>query len=165
MNLLQPASLRGICIASVLFGILLCLLPEGREKQIASLCATAALVLMLLELVAEVDWGDYALSKAEAESAAASISSSADAQNKELNRFVIERKYEEYIWDKAADLSIRLKRVEVSAAWSGEGVWVPRSVVIGMSGDDPGRRRLAAMIEEHLGIGARDQEWIIEEAD
>ena len=161
---MNSVSLRAVCMVSVLFGTVLCLLPEGREKQIASLCATAALVLMLLNLVKATDWQLYALSRAEMERAAASISIDADAQSRELNRFVIEQKCEEYIWDKAADLSIRLQSVELTVTWSGEGVWVPQSVVIELPEENPQRKRLASLIEEHLGIAEAYQEWIIEEA-
>ena len=161
---MSGVSLRGICMASVLFGLTLCLLSEGREKQIASLCATSALVLMLLNLVKTTDWQVYALSKAEMDRVAASISADADARSRELNRFVIEQKCEEYIWDKAADLSIRLQSVELTVTWSGEGVWVPQSVVIELPEENPQRSRLASLIEEHLGIAEAYQEWIVHEA-
>lgn len=159
---MNAVTLRGICVTSVLFALVLCLLPEGREKQIASLCATAALVLMLLGLVRQNDWGDYALSLSEARAAADAVSLDADAKSKALNRFVIEQKCEEYIWDKAADLSLPLKDVEIHVQWRDEGVWTPESVRITATEYSQKLERLSGLIEAQLGIPLSRQELEIE---
>lgn len=62
---MSAPTLRGICAASVFFGLALSLLPEGRERRVASLCVTAALVLMLLGLFRTFRWDSYAVSLAE----------------------------------------------------------------------------------------------------
>lgn len=64
--------------------------------------------------------------------------------------------------DKAADLSLTLRSVKVSARWSREGVWVPERVSIVLVQDAPGREKLASLIEAELGIPKQIQEWSIE---
>lgn len=160
---MNTVTLRGICAASVFFGVALCLLPEGREKRVGSLCASAALVLMFLSMVRATGWDAYALSLAEMRSAGDSISIDAAAQRRELDRFVIERECEEYILDKAADFSLAVRSVSVRAVWADEGVWVPQSATIVLSEDGAGRARLSALIEAQLGIAAARQEWSVEE--
>ncbi len=159
---MNGTALRGICTASVFFGLALSLLPEGRERRVASLCATAALVLMLIGLVRTVDWTPYCVSLAEMKSAADSISSDALQRQSQMNRFVIEHSCEEYIMDKAEELSLALKSVKVSAKWSGEGVWFPDRVSITLERDSEGRERLSSLIEAQLGIEKKQQEWSIE---
>lgn len=156
------ASLRTICAASVFFGVALTLLPEGRERRIASLCATAALVLMFCSLLRGMDWESYALSLAEAREAAAAISSDAQTESQRLNRLVIEKECEEYIMDKAGDCACPLQGVTVSVTWSREGLWVPDSATLRLGSDQTGRERLSALIEAQLGIPLQRQEWIIE---
>jgi len=99
---MSSVTLRGICAASVFFGVILTLLPEGKERRVASLCATAALVIMFFSLVFSTDWADYSLSLAQTRDAAALISSSAEESRNRMNRLVIEQECEEYIMDKAA---------------------------------------------------------------
>ncbi len=159
---MNGTTLRGICTASVFFGLALSLLPEGRERRIASLCATAALVLMLIGLVRTVDWTPYSVSLAEMKSAADSISSDALERQSRMNRFVIERRCEEYIMDKAEELSLPLRSVRVSAKWSGEGVWFPDRVSITLAREAEGSERLSSLIEAQLGIEKKQQEWNIE---
>lgn len=159
---MSAPTLRAICAASVFFGLALTLLPEGKERRVASLCVTAALVLMLLGLFRSFRWDSYAVSLAQMRSAADAISSDAEAERRQLSRPVIERACEEYIMDKAADLSLAVRSVHVGARWSREGVWVPESVSIALAEDGEGRRRLASLIEAQLGIPERVQEWSIE---
>ena len=159
---MSSVTLKGICAASVFFGIALTLLPEGREKRVASLCVTAALALMLLSLFRTINWESYAVSMSEMRGAADAISAGAEEERRELNRLVIERECGEYIMDKAADLSLSVRSVRVSARWSREEVWVPERVLIVLSEDGTGRERLSSLIEAQLGIPAQMQEWSIE---
>ncbi len=159
---MSAPTLRGICAASVFFGLALSLLPEGRERRVASLCVSAALVLMLLGLFRGFHWESYAVSLAEMRSAADAISADAESERRELSRPVIERECEEYIMDKAADLSLAVRSVKVSARWSREGVWVPERISVVLAADGGGRARLASLIEAQLGIAEEFQEWSIE---
>lgn len=160
---MSAVTLRGICAAAVFFGILLALLPEGRERRITSLCATAALVVMFLGLVLKTDWEGYAISLSQTRDAAAMITSSAEESRSRMNRLVIEQECEEYIMDKAADLGIPIHGVKVNAAWKKEGVWVPDFVTIKGAVREDDRERLSLLIEAELGIGQTGQEWEIEE--
>ena len=99
---MSAPTLRGICAASVFFGLALTLLPEGRDRRVASLCVTAALVLMLLGLFQTFSWESYAVSLAEMRSASDEIAENAEEGGKALSRLVIERECGEYIMDKAA---------------------------------------------------------------
>ena len=159
---MSAPTLRGICAASVFFGLALALLPEGRERRIASLCVTAALVLMLLGLFRSFSWESYAVSLAEMQSASEAISSDAEEGRRALSRAVIEQECGEYIMDKAADLSLEIRSVRVGARWSREGVWVPERVSIVLEREGEGRARLIRLIEAQFGIPEKDQEWSIE---
>ena len=155
-------TLRMICASCVFFAAALTLLPEGRERRIASLCASCALVLMFCSLLRSMDWDAYALSLAESREAAARFSSDSLRESQRLNQLVIEKECEEYIMDKAGDCNCPLKEVSVHAVWSREGLWVPARAVL-HSSSDTGRMRLSSLIEAQLGIGGENQEWIIEE--
>lgn len=159
---MSGVTLRTICAASMFFGVALTLLPEGKERRIASLCATAALVLMLCSLLRGMDWEPYAISLARTREAAARFSTDAEAESRRLNRLVIERECAEYIMDKARECACPLVSVSVRAAWSREGFWVPESAVLTLGGGENGRERLSALIEAQLGIGAESQVWIVE---
>ncbi len=159
---MSAPTLRGICAASVFFGLALTLLPEGRDRRVASLCVTAALVLMLLGLFRSFQWDGYAVSLAEMRSAADAIGADAETERRQLSRLVIERECGEYIMDKAADLSLEVRSVKVGARWSREGVWVPERVSVVLIRDGAGRARLASLIEAELGIPGQEQEWSIE---
>ena len=140
---MSAPTLRGICAASVFFGLALTLLPEGRERRAASLCVTAALVMMLL-------------------SASDAFAADAERKGRELSRLVIERECGEYIMDKAAELSLAVNRVKVSARWSREGVWVPERAEIVLDRDGESRKKLASLIAAELGIPEDRQEWSVE---
>lgn len=159
---MSGASLRAMCAAAVLFGLVIELLPEGGGKKIASLCASVSLAMMLFGAAGAAKWDGYALSLAEYRAAAAAMRSDAEAQGDRLNRLVIERECEEYIMDKAAELRIELRSADVSAAWSREGVWVPESAVLVAGSESEGLSELSALIESQLGIAAERQEWRIE---
>ena len=90
---MSAITLRGICAASIVYGILLILLPEGKERSIASLCATASLVTMFLSLVMTTNWEGYSLTLAETRDAAAVIESNAEESRNRLSRLVIEIYY------------------------------------------------------------------------
>jgi hypothetical protein len=159
---MSAITLRGICMGSVFFGLALALLPEGRMRRAASLCVTAALILMFAGLFKSFGWDGYAVSLSQMRSAAVGLSADAEEKRKELSRSVIEKSCEEYIMDKAADLSLPLRSVRVGARWSREKVWVPERVLIVLAEDAAARERLASLIEAELGIPRSVQEWEIE---
>lgn len=161
---MSAVSLRGICVASVFFGVVLTLLPDGRERRVASMCATTALLIMFLSLVRSVNWGEYTLSLSQTRNAAALITTDAEQRRSRMNRLVIEKECEEYIMDKAGDYGLELEAVRVTAVWRREGVWVPDTVSVIMKQDSGARSRLASWIETQLGIRADRQEWSIEGA-
>lgn len=152
-------TLRGICAAAIVFGVLLTLLPEGSERSIASLCATVSLIIMFLSLVVKINWNGYSLALAQTRDAAALIESNAENSRNRLSRLVIERECEEYIMDKATDLGLKLDLVEISCSWDREGVWVPDSVSIMAEEDVNAAEKLSSWIEAELGIEAARQEW------
>ena len=159
---MSAPTLRGICAASVFFGLALTLLPEGRDRRVASLCVTAALVLMLLGLFRTFSWESYAISLAEMRSASDEIAENAEEGGKALSRLVIERECGEYIMDKAAELSLAVNRVKVSARWNREGVWVPERAAIVLDRDGESRKKLSSLIAAELGIPEDRQEWSVE---
>lgn len=156
-------SLKSICAGAVFFGLVLTLLPDGRERRITSLCATCALILMLLGCLRSVRWEDYALSLAQAREAAERITSAAEADRERMNRHVIEKECEEYIMDKAKDYGVKLESVQITAAWRREGVWVPDKVRLALAEQSREQLLLGEWIEAQLGIDRKHQEWSIEE--
>ena len=161
---MNAITLKGICAVAVVFGIALNLSPEGQIRRAASLCVTAALVLMFLGLIKTLDWDSYAVGTAEIRQAAESVTADAEAERRELNRLVIERSCAEYILDKAAELDVPLSSAEVYVRWSREGLWVPERVRLILAEDAERKARLASLIEAELGIGGEEQEWLTDEA-
>ena len=152
-------TLRGICAVSIVFGALLTLLPEGRERSIASMCATVALITMFLSFVVKANWKGYSAALAQTRDAAAMIESNAEKSRSRLSRLVIEQECEEYIMDKAMDLGLQLDCVEISCSWNREGVWVPETVVITTMKGTEAAGKLSSWIEAELGIETARQEW------
>ena len=161
---MSAITLRGICAASIVYGILLILLPEGKERSIASLCATCALIILLLGHLRSIRWEEYAISLAQTREAAERISSDANIDRNRMNRYVIERECEEYIMDKAEDYGLELASVRVTAAWHREGVWVPDTARLVIKKQNEAQRRLVSWMEAQLGINEAHQEWSIEES-
>ena len=64
--------------------------------------------------------------------------------------------------DKAAELSLAVNRVKVSARWNREGVWVPDRAEIVLDRDGESRKKLASLIAAELGIPEDRQEWSVE---
>ena len=159
---MSAPTLRGICAASVFFGLALTLLPEGRERRAASLCVTAALVMMLLGLFRSFSWESYAVSLAELRSASDAFAADAERKGRESPPPPPARECGEYIMDKAAELSLAVNRVKVSARWSREGVWVPDRAEIVLDRDGESRKKLASLIAAELGIPEDRQEWSVE---
>lgn len=162
---MSAVSLRSICAAALVFGVMLRLTPEGSAKRIAAMCASCALVLMLVNLVGQTDIYDYALDIARYRSAAEKIGLDAQSANDAMSRPVIERECEEYIMDKARYLGVELHAVDVEVRWSKEGVWVPCGAVMYIDSQNTATHRLSELIEAELGVAAKDQEWIIEGTD
>lgn len=156
---MSAITLRGICAASIVYGVLLTLLPEGKERSMASLCATASLVTMFLSFVTAINWEGYSITLAKTRDAAAVIKSNAEESRNRLSRLVIEQECEEYIMDKATDLGLKLESVEISASWKKEGVWVPETAAITAEQNTDAAAKLASWIEAELGIEAARQEW------
>ena len=157
-------SLRTVCAAAVFFGLVLTLLPDGRERRMASLCATCALIILLLGHLRSIRWEEYAISLAQTREAAERISSDANIDRNRMNRYVIERECEEYIMDKAEDYGLELASVRVTAAWHREGVWVPDTARLVIEKRNEAQRRLVSWMEAQLGINEAHQEWSIEES-
>ena len=156
---MSAVTLRGICAASIVYGVLLTLMPEGKGRSMASLCATASLVTMFLSFVMTINWEGYSLTLAQTRDAAAVIESNAEESRNRLSRLVIEQECEEYIMDKATDLGLKLEHVEISASWKKEGVWVPEKAVITSERNAEAEAKLASWVEAELGIEASRQEW------
>ena len=157
-------SLRTVCAAAVFFGLILTLLPDGRERRMASLCATCALIILLLGHLRSIRWEEYAISLAQTREAAERISSDANIDRERMNRYVIERECEEYIMDKAEDYGLELASVRVTAAWHREGVWVPDTARLVIKKQNEAQRRLVSWMEAQLGINEAHQEWSIEDS-
>ena len=76
-----------------------------------------------------------------------------------LDRRVIQREYEAYIWSEAGENQISLSSVHVETYWSTEGVWVPSAVTLEGIWTEGQRDMLETVIERDLGIPRERQAW------
>ncbi len=146
--------LLAIVGTSLVCALVRALAPEGMGKKvIAAVCGFALLgALMGARLPsAEDPLGDLEGFTQEARD----FARRAQEEGRNQTRSIIEDKCEAYIWDKAAGLGLTLTDVSVTAAWSGEGFWVPESCQIGAEPD----AALAAVIASELGIPPERQTW------
>ena len=150
-----------LCILSVFFGLALSLMPEGIVKKMAPAVGAAAMLLCLMDGIADVDTDDLVMDIARYRELSQTLTTDAEVLHERLDRYLIERECQAYIEGKAGELGLHALSVRVAAAWSSEGFWLPESVSIGGQWTAKEKERLSQMIESQLGIPAQRQEWTI----
>lgn len=148
------AWLLAIVGTSLVCALVRALAPEGMGKKVISaVCGFALLgALMGARLPSTGEsLGDLEGFTQEARD----FARRAQEEGRNQTRSIIEEKCEAYIWDKAARLGLTLRAVSVTAAWSGEGFWVPESCQVDAELD----AALAAAIASDLGIPPERQTW------
>ena len=133
----------------------LALAPEGGVKRVLKMLCGFALMAALLSLVTDLDTGGIAVALARYRDKADSLTQSAVSAGADQTRFIIERECEAYILDKATELGVQLRGVEVTVQWSADGFWYPAKAEI--EGDES--TELARIVEADLGISRTNQIW------
>ena len=151
--------IRRLCAMSILCGAAMSIAPEGTVKRMLAIVCSAALVSAAAEPLIGLDLSAYALELARYERRQEEFLDANAELNDQLNRLVIEERYEEYIKDKAGQHGWSPDRIKVTVQWSTEGLWVPYALEISGSGNESGRRALSGVIEAELGIPAERQQW------
>ena len=151
--------IRGLCVLSLLCGLVLCLCPEGGGKRILRFVGSVVLLAYALKSFKGLDWELYAAESAQIRQRQESFFSENQAVLRSLDRTVIEESYNAYILDMAHSRGYPLQQAKVTAQWSMEGYWVPHRAVLFGGLTEEERRLLSGWIQTDLGIPWRMQEW------
>ncbi len=130
------------------------LTPKNGKKATGVVCAFAMMAAML-GIFGDVDAGGIGAYVDRYRAEADETVEAARERAKSETRFIIEKRCETYILDKAAALGVTLDGVSVTAKWSGEGFWYPDGCEL--RGDKSSE--LSALIEAELGISLDKQVW------
>lgn len=151
--------IRELCAMSILFGVIMGIIPEGGVKRITCILCSAILIIVVLTPIKSIDIDSYALLLTQYREQEAQLTARADEINSRLNRAVIVEEYEAYIMDKAEELGIDVKEARVEVQWSTEAVWVPYSVSVTANADISLRRVFEDKLMAELGIPQERVKW------
>lgn len=151
--------IRELCALSILFGVIMGIIPEGGVKRITGILCSAILIIVILTPIKSIDIDSYALLLTQYREQEAQLTARADEINSRLNRAVIVEEYEAYIMDKAEELGIDVKEAGVEVQWSTEAVWVPYSVSVTANADISLRRVFEDKLMAELGIPQERVKW------
>lgn len=151
--------IRELCALSILFGVIMGIIPEGGVKRITGILCSAILIIVVLTPIKSIDIDSYALLLTQYREQEAQLTARADEINSRLNRAVIVEEYEAYIMDKAEELGIDVKEARVEVQWSTEAVWVPYSVSVTANADISLRRVFEDKLMAELGIPQERVKW------
>lgn len=155
----MSAMIREVCALSILFGVIMGIIPEGGVKRITGILCSAILIIVVLTPIKSIDLDSYARLLAQYREQEALLIAKADEINSRLNRTVIVEEYEAYIMDKADELGIDVKGARVEVQWSTEAVWVPYSVSITANADVLLRGVFEDKLMAELGIPQERVKW------
>lgn len=152
--------IRGIAGAALIGAAAMTLTPKGRVKSVLwVVCGVVLLIAVLSPLLKTLGLG-AAIDISEYRAEADRIAGEAGENAGELNRTIIEDRFEAYIRDKAAALGMAGLEVRLTARWnSAGGYWFPYEAE--MSGEATAQQRalLGAYMESELGIMQENQCW------
>ena len=151
--------IRSLCIMAIFCAVMVELCPEGEVRKIASMLASTILLLIALGGFGKIDFDVYAREMSRLREQQALVLQGGDELNQRLNRLVIARELETYILDKAEELGLQVREVELELVWSPEGFWVPNAVKLYLPGPSAKAAELAGLIESELGIPEERQHW------
>lgn len=153
-------AIRALCAISVCCGLLMSLIPEGSGKRVFRLCCAAVLLTSILSVFKSFDFEGYSLELSRYREMGEILLEDAERQSERLKRGVVEAECERYLRDAAAALGIEGTEIELTAAWSVEGFWIPDRVQLKGSWSEDQRSRLSEVIAADLGIPEERQAWI-----
>lgn len=156
----MAALIRQLCAVSILAGAALTLAPEGRVKRVMRFACSAALLGCIFNGIGILDLDEYALEIARNREREQMFLEESQQLSRELNRRVIEERCAAYILDKAENMGISLRSLQIHASWNPEGIWVPDSAVLVFDGSEDEQQQISRLLEADLGIQLHRQEWI-----
>ena len=128
------------------------LTPDGVYRKVTRLVCSLALISALLSIREAIP-----LFKETLPDPVIPAISIEEARNE--TRFIIEKRLDEYIVERARALGLDLT-VSVTARWSDEGYWYPYSVRLEGEAESADRLRIGEYIARELMIPKERQEWI-----
>lgn len=149
--------MRELCVFSIFSAVASAIVPEGGAKRVMGIVISAVMLCITLESVTAIDFDSYRLMAAKYRETGMSLTAEAENVSDRLNRLVIERECEEYIYDRAAKFGTELSSVRVTASWHPDGLWLPSALEIGSA--EARNDRLCSAIEAELGIPTSEQVW------
>lgn len=130
----------------------------GKEHGVLRLTGGLLLLLALLRPLAGGEWESIDFAVPELQQSAAMQAAAYEEIQLDTLSVIIEETAESYIWDKACELGMTCT-VSVRAEKGESGIPLPASVTV----TGPYDARLAAYLEEEVGIPAAKQIWLEEE--
>ena len=153
----------GIIAASAVCALCCALTPEGRVKKAAEFVLGIVMIVAVIQPLNCIDFKTYSISAEKYKLRADELVTLGEETRENLDRRIIEDKYEAYILDKAEKSGVGVSKVNVLCGWSNEGFWFPESVEVVLCGEEHEEKCLEVKksIEIELGIDLAQQTWRI----
>lgn len=153
----------GIIAASAVCALCCALTPEGKVKNAAEFVFGIVMIVAMLQPLNCINFKIYSISAEKYKLRAEELVASGEETRENLDRRIIEAKYEAYILDKAEKSGVGVSEVSVLCSWSSDGFWYPESVEVILCADDRDGKCLEVKkaIESELGIDIAQQTWRI----
>ncbi len=164
MTEILGAWVRTLAVGAMFCGAVLALTPEGSEKRAVKLVCGAALTLLLLAPLRDLDAFRLPELTVSGRVLTERLLAEAEAISEESRLALIRAETEEYIWDASRSLGIARLGIRLDFDWEGD-IPVPRSISLRGSWTEEQRTRLSLLLGGELGIPASRQEWSPDIAD
>lgn len=153
--------IRSVVAVSAVCAVCCALTPEGRPKKACRIVFGIVMVIAIIAPLKELDFREYSISAEKYKLRAEQLVASASEAKENLDRRIIEEKYEAYILDKAQNCGVTPCSVTVNCAWSNEGYWYPDKleVVLNSQEDEVKCEAVKRSAECELGIDGSRQIW------
>ncbi len=150
--------LLSVVAMAMLAGVLLALVPKGAIHRSLSFLCGLAMILVAMGPLARVDVDALAQAMSRAKMQAEEAAWGVTIDNTQWVADIIKQDAEAYIWDRAEELDIRPKAVEVTVAVGGTYPY-PYSADITAVAAPTQQKQLERVLEAELAIPAERQEW------
>lgn len=157
--------IRSIAAAALIASLAMALTPKGKVQRVLKVVCGVLLIIAIISPLTDGGTENISVDLAEYRAKADKIADTAEENDMNLSRGIIEREFEEYILDKASEIGVFLQSADVTVEWGTDGYWYPCEVTLEGEITTGDRNRLSAVIESELGIPTDRQNWSGYEGD
>lgn len=154
---------RGIAGAAIICGAALALTPKGKVREVLKVICGIVVIIAFVSPFIDNDSVAFSMDLSQYRAQADDIAFSAEKEQTNLSRSIIEQELTSYILDKAQTLGIEDLKADIVLKWGDEGFWYPYEIALEARAGTAEKNSLTSYIEGELGIPASRQHWTVPE--